>query len=331
MNDQLLTGFAAVIAGASPIVLAVLGEVITERSGIINLSLNGVLLISAMVGFAAAAGSNSLLVGFIAAAFVGALAGILVAASSIYFQQSQVAFGFVLAMLLRDLSYFLGTPLLAKPGPTLQNVPVPFLGDLPIIGKLFFSHNFFVYGSLFVIFGVSFFIYRTRFGLNLRGIGENATAAFARGIPVNRLRIIYSLLGGALVGLAGAGYSLFVKPGWNGTLSGLDGIGWIVLSITIFGGWNPIRGAFGAYLFVFLQWLSLTLQTMLPDIPSQVLQVAPFPLMILTLVLINLGRTEWVEILLSRTSSQRRWIVKSLMAFLGSPPPADLGKVFKPE
>ena len=103
------------------------------------------------------------------------------------------------------------------------------------------------------------------------------------------LRYLYAVIGGGIGGLAGPAYTLNVKAGWMGTQTGLDGIGWIALAITIFGGWNPLRAAFGSYLFSFLEWLGLVLQASLPGIPSQVLQVAPFPLMILTLLLVNIG------------------------------------------
>ena len=126
-------------------------------------------------------------------------------------------------------------------------------------------------------------------------MGERPAAAFVRGAQVNALRYIYTVLGGALVGLAGPMYSLSVKAGWKGTISGLDGLGWIVLAIVIFGAWNPIACRFGAYLFALLQWLGVVLQPDLQGIPSQVLQVAPFPLMILTLLLVNIGSTEWVS------------------------------------
>jgi len=163
----------------------------------------------------------------------------------------------------------------------------------------------------------------------LRGIGERPAAAYVRGAHVNRLRYLYTVAGGAIAGLAGPIYSLSVKAGWKGTISGLDGIGWIVLAITIFGGWNPFRAALGAYLFSLLQWLGLVLQPALPGVPSQVLQVAPFPLMILTLLFVNIGNAEWVERSLSRLPEPvRRRITKALRA-LNATPPAALGTPFE--
>ena len=167
--------------------------------------------------------------------------------------------------------------------------------------------------------------------MTLQGIGERPAAAFVRGANVNRLRYIYTVIGGALAGLAGPAYSLNIKGGWMGIQSGLDGIGWIALAITIFGGWNPMRAAFGAYLFAFLQWLGLVLQARLPNIPSQVLQVAPFPLMILTLLLVNIGNAEWVDRTLAGMSPQARRTISRLLRSMRTSPPASLGVPFENE
>jgi simple sugar transport system permease protein len=152
-----------------------------------------------------------------------------------------------------------------------------------------------------------------------------------RGSNVNKLRYLYTVLGGALVGLAGPIYSLGVKAGWKGTISGLDGIGWIALSITIFGGWNPVRAALGAYLFALLQWLSLVIQPILPSIPSQVLQVAPFPLMILTLLLVNIGNAEWVDRTLAAMPPATRLAAARLLRSMRTSPPSSLGVPFENE
>jgi simple sugar transport system permease protein len=187
------------------------------------------------------------------------------------------------------------------------------------------------YFSFVIIFLAWFWVYRTRPGLMLRGIGERPAAAYVRGADVNRLRYIYTFLGGAIAGLAGPMFSLDVKAGWAGQLSGLDGYGWIVLSITIFGGWNPFRAAFGVYLFSFLQWLGLVLQPVLPNIPTQVLQVAPFPLMILTLLLVNIGNAEWMERSLAAMPPRTRRVVMRLLRALRASPPASLGVPFDSE
>jgi simple sugar transport system permease protein len=163
----------------------------------------------------------------------------------------------------------------------------------------------------------------------LQGIGEKPEAAFVRGANVNKMRYLYTIIGGALVGLAGPLYTLSVKAGWKGTITGLDGIGWIVLAITIFGGWNPIRAAVGAYLFAFLQWLGLVIQPYMTSIPSQVLQVAPFPLMILALLFVNMGNTEWMERIIATLPEKARIRASKILRSMQSRQPGALGIPFE--
>jgi simple sugar transport system permease protein len=326
--NELLIGLTSVLASAAPVVVAVVGETITERSGVINLSANGIILISAMAGFAAANATGSAMVGILAGVACGMAAGLFLAFSSITLKASQVAVGFIMTLLLRDLSYFLGTPLMGLSAPIVGLTSVPLLSDIPVLGSLLFNQSIFTYVSYLIIIAGYLWIFHTRYGLVLRAVGEHPKSAFARGIQVNRLRYLYTIIGSGLIGLAGTMYSLSVKPGWKGTLTGLDGFGWIVLSITIFGGWNPLRGALGAYLFVFLQWLGLVLQSSFPNIPSQVLQVAPFPLMIFTLLFVNIGDTEWVAKLLGMLPLQLRRIFERVINFLRTPPPESLGTPF---
>ena len=329
--DLILIGLAGVLASATPVIFATIGETITERAGVINLSVNGTILLSAMAGFVVAVVSQSLLLGFLMGMLVGALVALVVAFTSITLKQSQVAVGFILALMCRDLSYFLGNPFVGLSGPRVRPFSIPILSELPILGPLFFNQDLLVYLSYVLILATWVWIFRTRPGLMLQGIGERPAAAFVRGANVNRLRYIYTVLGGALIGLAGPIYSLSVKAGWKGTISGLDGIGWIALAITIFGGWNPLRAALGAYLFALLQWLGLVLQPSLPNIPSQVLQVAPFPLMILTLLLVNIGNTEWINRTLAGLSESERRIATRILRSLRVSPPAALGTPFESE
>lgn len=329
--DNTINGLAVVLALAAPLIFAVLGETISERAGVINLSVNGTILLSAMIGFAIAVRTDSPLLGFLAGMIVGALVAAIVAFCSITLLQSQVAVGFVLTLLCRDLSYFLGNPYMGNSGPRINNVPIPGLEKIPLFGTLIFKHDILTYLSFILIVVTYLWIFKTHPGLMLQGIGEKPAAAYVRGANVKGLRYFYTILGGALVGLAGPTYSLSIKAGWKGTISGLDGIGWIALAITIFGGWNPLRAAFGVYLFALLQWLGLVLQPILPDIPSQVLQVAPFPLMILTLMLVNLGNTDWVDRTLAGLPEDVRRIITRILRALRASPPASLGIPFDQE
>ena len=328
MGSDFLVGMAGVVASAAPIVIAAIGENLTEKSGMLNLAVNGIIVLSAMVGFAAAYEANSLVAGYLTGMLVGALVGFILAFCTIALNQSQVAVGLVLAFLCRDLSYFMGNDFMGLSAPVIHSAPIPFLSEIPILGALFFDQTVICYLSLICIVVALLWIHKTRPGLIMRSVGERPEAAFARGINVNRVRYIYTILGSAMVGLAGPIYSLGLKPGWKGSMTGLDGIGWIVLAITIFGGWNPLKVALGAYLFELLRWVGLAYQTALPGIPSQVLQVAPFPLMILTLVFVNIKNAEWFESLI-RLLPQPIYKFLSLKGKRRNPSPSSLGIPFR--
>jgi len=328
---------AGVIAGAAPVLLATLGETITERAGIVNLSLDGTILLSAMTAFVVAYNTHSLVLGFSAAALVGGLVGVIVAFFSVYLGQSQVAVGFVLTLMTRDLAYFLGSPYARLHGPQALPFSIPILKNIPVIGSIFFSHSLPVYLSLAGIFICWWYLFRTPMGLNLRSVGENPAAAYARGINPGLHQIIYALCGGLLVGLAGATFSLAIKPGW-GRPQGAEGTGWIALALVIFGGWHPIRAAFGAYLFAFLQIIGIYLQGWLPAVPTQVFQVAPFPLMIFTLLAISYaqkasdkGSPIPATTPAGRSVGQGRTWLQRLLRLLTGNAPAALGQPFRPE
>lgn len=325
MSDALINTLNSIVFNATPLVIASIGETITERAGVINLSLNGSILLAAMVGFAAAKTAESVVVGIAAAMLVGALIALIVALGSITLRQDQVAIGFVLTLLAADLAKFLGQPFNNVPGPTIPNMPIPLLMDIPVAGRVLFSHDLMVYFSFVLVFATWFFLFRSRPGLALRAAGENPKAAFARGARVNALRYGYTALGGALVGLAGAAYSLNVKVGWAASPA-MDGDGWIALAIVIFGGWHPFRVLLGAYLFAALRAVASTIQRS-PDIniPVVLLNMLPWMLMILTLVLVSSGALERLLRVLPRPLQNRT------RAFLRSDPPAALGTHFDPE
>jgi len=313
MEIATLTTLAGIVEYAVPVLFASIGENITEKAGITNLSVNGTIILSAMGGFVVSMNTGSLLLGFLTGALIGAAVAAIVAFSSITLKQSQVAIGFILALLCRDLGYFLGAPYTNKPGIFLSKVPIPGLSEIPILGPVFFNHSLVVYASYLLIIITFVYMYKTRPGLMLQGIGERPTAAFARGANVKALRYLYTILGGALVGLAGPMYSLAVKIGWAGQLSGLDGVGWIALALIMFGG---------------LQQLGITLQST-TDIPIQILQAAPFPLMIFTLLLVNVGRAEWVERELAAMPEKPRKVISKILRALRTSPPASLGVPFE--
>lgn len=307
---------ASIVAAAAPLVYVTIGETITEKAGVINLSLEGSLRLAAMASFAVALAAGNPLAGFVGGAVVGALMAAVIAFGSIRLKLNQIAVGFVLAVLGVALALFLGDPFVGERGEQVTAWSIPILSDLPVVGTILFSHNLSVYGSFLLIFGSWYFMYRTRRGLELQGIGERPEGAHARGLSVNRLRYLYTMVGGAFVGVGGAAYSLDVKLGWRENLT--LNLGWIALAIVIFSGWHPVRAAIGCYLFGGLQVVALELQSVFPGL-SQVLPQVPFPLMILTLVVIY---TDTFKRLGERFPKVR--------SFFSSEPPSALGTIFEP-
>lgn len=322
MNDALLNTLNSIVANATPLVIAALGETITERAGVINLSLNGSILLCAMLGFASAQVFESVLLGIIIAMIVGAVIAVIIAVAAIPLRQDQVAIGFVLTLLAADLAKFLGEPFNNTTGPRVTTLPIPILADIPILGPVLFNHSVFVYFSFILVFAVWFWLFRTRPGLEHRAIGERPEAAFARGAKVTQLRYLYTMLGGALVGIAGAAYSLDIKAGWSSSPT-MDGDGWIALAIVIFGGWHPARVMFGAYLFALLRALASVIQRD-PNIniPLVLLNMMPWILMIVTLMLVSSGGIERLLRILPKPMQKR------LRSFFRSDPPLALGTRF---
>lgn len=322
-DSQLIRELSGIVRSAAPLVLAAIGETFTERAGVVNLSLDGSLMLSALAAFAVGGGTGSLAAGMVAGMLVGALVAVIVALSSIELKLSQVAVGFVLTLLCRDLAIFLGRQYVGKPGLAPPYFDIPILSDLPIVGSIFFRQDLFTYLSFIAVAACWFWVFRTQAGLALRAVGERPETAFARGVDVRRVRYAYSLLGGALVGLAGAAFTLNVTSKWSE--SDLSGNGWIALAIVIFGGWYPLRVALGAFLVRGLGTLATNLQGGGITLPPSILNMLPWILMIVTLVLVSSGLLERLS---NALPPRFRPLVASL---LRSRPPGALGRAFEPE
>jgi simple sugar transport system permease protein len=275
-----------------------------------------------MVGFVAGLVSESVWVGFLAAAGVGALFAFIIAFGSIRLRKDQFAIGFVLTLLGDELSAFLGQNYTRIPGQKVSHFGIPLLKDIPILGPLFFDHDPVVYFAIILVGITWWWMFRTQHGLRLRSAGERPEAGFVRGINVNRLRYIYTLVGGSLVGIAGAAYSLNIKLGWSEGHT--RGLGWIALAIVIFGGWSPIRGAFGALLFGASKALAAALQRRFPEVSLVLFNATPWVLMIAVLLLVGSDATDRLIALVPRRFQPR------LRQVLRVRPPGALGTLFIP-
>ena len=283
---------AAAIVSGTPLMLAALGLLVNEKSGVINLGAEGMMLMAAVCGFAIAFDSGSTTLGFVAGAFAGAFSAAFFAWLTVWLGANQIATGLALSLFGGGASAYLGITYVGK---TIESgrFGIPFLEDIPWLGVALFRHHPMVYGSLLLCAGIVWFLYRTRAGLVLRSVGESPSSAHALGYNVRRIRLGALLFGGACCGLAGAFMSLVYTPMWVEDMVG--GRGWIALALTTFATWRPARVLVGAYLFGGITILSYHLQARGVPIASQLLSMLPYLATILVLVLIS-RNAGWIRL-----------------------------------
>jgi ABC-type uncharacterized transport system permease subunit len=293
---MLVSMLAVTIRAGTSLLYATIGEIFTERSGVLNLGLEGMMLLGAVSAFAAAFHSKSIVVGLAAAVAVGGLLGLLHAFLTITLRSNQTVTGLALTIFASGLASFLGQrlgprgmPLVGQIGPRFQRLPLPVLADLPVVGRPLFQQDLLVYLSYLVVPAAWFFLHKTRPGLHLRAVGENPRTADAMGINVNRTRYLYTILGGMLVGLGSAHLSLAYTPGWTENLTG--GRGWIAIAMVIFATWDPVRAWLGAILFGGINAIQLRMQAAGTTIPAAFLHMLPFIFTIVILVVITWWET----------------------------------------
>lgn len=273
---------AAVISG-TPILYATLGEIFTEKSGVLNLGVEGIMIIGALTGFLVAMFTGSPVIGFFCAGIAGAMAASLHGIVCLIFQGNQVVSGLALTILGTGLANYLGTSFVGQSAPGFNKIPLPYLVDIPIVGQVFFNHDPLVYLTYFIPPLLWLFFSKTRYGLGLRSAGEYPAAATAAGLRVNGYRWLGVLVGGFLMGLGGAYLSLAYTHLWTNSLTG--GRGWIAVALVIFAFWRPGRAVFGAYLFGGIMALQMRLQATGTQLPSSLLLMLPYGLTVLVLVL----------------------------------------------
>ena len=280
----LLTIFTA----ATPLLIAALGELVAERSGVLNLGVEGMMIMGAIAGFAFAQMSGSAYVGVLAGIVVGALFSLLFAFLTITLVTNQVATGLALTILGLGVSGLWGEAFIGLAGVRLEPIVIPGLSSLPMVGRLLFAQDIIFYFSIVLLIGVSWFLFRTKAGLILRSVGDNHSSAHALGISVIKVRYLAVMFGGACSGLAGAHLSLVYTPQWVENMSA--GRGWIALALVVFASWRPMRVLAGAYLFGAVGIAQLHIQALGYDIPSQLLSSLPYIATIVVLVIISQNR-----------------------------------------
>jgi len=273
METILISILTRTLIAGTPLLLGTLGEIITERSGVLNLGVEGMMAVGAMSAFTVTLITGSPWLGLLAAVLAGALAAGLHAFVSVSLRANQVVSGLALTMLGLGVSGLFGRPFIGRPLPQKLNaVRIPGLAEIPVVGRILFSRDPLFY--LAVVLGILLWIMlsRTRWGIQIRSVGENPAAAEVQGISVARIRYLCVLLGGALAGMAGAHLSLVYSKSWTEGLTG--GRGWIVIALTIFALWNPLRAFLGAFLFGCIFVLQYLLQPI--GVPPNLLAMMPY-------------------------------------------------------
>jgi ABC-type uncharacterized transport system permease subunit len=283
INPVLLV--ASIMVSATPILLAAIGEMVTEKSGVLNLGVEGMMITGAVVGFVVAVNSTSPALGFLAASLAGAILSLSFGILTQFLLANQVASGLGLTLVGLGLSSLIGKPYQGIKSPTLPKLDIPVLSDLPIVGRMIFSHDIMVYFSLALAAAVWAFLKFTRAGLILRAVGESHDSAHALGYKVVFIRLAAILFGGACAGLGGAYLSLVRVPQWTEGMTA--GAGWIALAIVVFASWRAGRVAVGAYLFGGVTVLQLNLQAAGANVPVALLSASPYIVTILVLVIIS--------------------------------------------
>ncbi|MFN3845046.1 MAG: ABC transporter permease [Paracoccaceae bacterium] len=279
---------ASLMVASVPIILAAIGELVVERAGVLNLGVEGMMIMGAVCGFIMAVQTGSAVMGFVGGALGGAALSLIFALLTQVLLANQVASGLALTLFGLGLSSLLGQSFVGIRPPATGSVPFGPLADIPFVGRVLFSHDWVVYLSIGLVAIAWWVLKATRLGLVLRAVGENHDAAHALGYKVRKIRVLAILFGGAMAGLGGAYISLVRVPQWTDGIT--SGAGWIALAIVVFAAWRPWRALVGAYLFGGISVLQLNLQAAGARIPVEYLSMSPYLITILVLVIMSSGR-----------------------------------------
>lgn len=293
--DAVISFLAAAIVAGTPLLFATLGEIITEKSGNLNLGVEGMMLMGAVTGFGVGLSTGNPILAIISAAIAGGIGGLVFAFLTISLRANQVVTGLTLTIFGTGFASFVGKSFVGAMSPEsirlfFRPIDIPVLGSIPFIGPIFFRQDAFVYLSYITVIALGLYLYNTSKGLNLRAIGENPGAADAASININLYKYLHILLGGALAGLGGAYLSLVYIPAWQEGVTA--GRGWIAVALVIFAVWNPYKAIIGAYVFGGLDILGFRLQGTNIQISQYLLSMLPYLVTIGVLVAISMRKSK---------------------------------------
>ncbi len=283
--DILIFIVGGTLAAATALIFAAMGELVAEKSGVLNLGIEGMMATGAAMGFVVMSLSGSYTLGFLAGAGLGMVLSLVHAALTLVFRANQVASGLAVGILGLGLSSAIGKKFEGRTVDGLPETGIPILSEIPVLGPMFFQQDIMVYMSILLIPATWYVLNRTKLGLTIRAIGESPEAAHALGLKVRVIRASCVAFGGAMAGIGGAYMSIAYTPLWAEGM--IAGRGWIVVALTVFGTWMVGRVAFGAYLFGSISLLQLSIQALGLNIPSQLMSALPYLVTIVMLAVIS--------------------------------------------
>lgn len=281
---------AAVVAG-TPLLFATLGGIFNERAGHLNLGVEGMMIMGAVVGFTVALNTSNAVLAMLMAGIAGALGALIYAVLTVTLRANQVVTGLTLTIFGTGFANFLGQSMVGQSTPAavkvfFSSISIPLLSKIPILGPVFFQKDIFIYCGYVLVILAGLYLYKTQIGLNLRAVGENPAAADAASVPVTLYKYVHVLLGGALCGLGGSYLSLVYVQSWQTSITA--GMGWIAVALVIFSTWNPFKTFLSAYLFGGLSILGFRLQSAGIHVSQYLLDMAPYLVTILVLVVLSM-------------------------------------------
>lgn len=300
--DMFLNIFVAAVLAGTPLLFGTVGEIINEKAGHLNLGVEGMMSIGACAGFMAGYVTDNFIIAIIASFVAAALSSLIYAVLTVTFMANQNVTGLTLTIFGIGLSNFIGIYMLGKSETgtlklpenitaQMRDIHIPMLSDIPVIGKMFFSYNPFVYMGIIIAIVMGFYLYKTRLGLNLRAIGENPAAADAAGIKVTKLKYINLIIGGGICGIGGAYCSMIINGGvWIS--NNVGGLGWIAVALVIFASWKPVNAIWGSFIFGALRVLKYYIPKTVFPFPNAFYDMLPFLITAIVLVITSIKQSK---------------------------------------
>ncbi|MAT41932.1 MAG: hypothetical protein CL609_06295 [Anaerolineaceae bacterium] len=312
MDNPIIQFLFDSIVFVTPLLIVLMGELLLQRSGLVNLGLNGIILLSSVLSFLVFSKTEQLILSFIVAILTGIVLSVILGFVHIQLKLPILITGFAIALFGQNLTRFLGNDIVLGIDVQFNPVNIPILKSIPFLGPVLFQHTAWVYAAHLLVLGVWIWVFKSRFGKILIGLGDNPDGLYRRGYKTTHIRYTYLIFGGLLTGSAGFVYTFLVDLGWRGTYASYDGIGWFVFALLMIGNWRPGRTMLFAYLYTFMFLGFQLFQSTQTVFSVQAINLIPQAIIILLLAIIHIGKRSWMITPINKILSQEYTFIKNL-------------------